>query len=291
MAAALAQMPASHRAVAVQPAKVGPPRKGEVKHPTFQAFMNAEDPFLRTVGLGLGRVVWPSPGEGIVLSDLYAKGPWQVTTGFDLDRYFKAVVWEIKHNGQLEENDMRNVFVQVIVPPDKIENGSVPEKNDWAEVNWATTTFTHALEFYEKLNSGQQTRRKLEPFLQGLSQQQILALPKELREGLAPVLAPSFTIDHIIAFNAKYAGTQDRIISSESPESERDEQGGIIYPANEVYKRASGPNNATHRWNPWYLPSVEWMVENNIVDLDGIKNNVEPISSTRVREHRWEMNK
>lgn len=279
MAAALSQMPSSHHAVAVQPAKVGPPRKGEVKHPTFAEFANSDDPFLRKVGLGLGRVVWPSPGEAIVDGRLYMEGPWQVTTGFDLDRYFKAVLWELRQEEQTGK-PTRDVFAQVVVPPDKIENGGVAEKNDWAEVNWATHVFSNALNFYRELAHDAQGRQDIQPLVQSLSEEQRGLLPKKIIQGLEPALVPTFDLDHIKAFNEKFAGKQVRVLASESPEPYRDEQGGIIYPADEVYNQASGPNFASYRWNPFYLPPVTWMIENGIVDLDGIKANVRPYSST-----------
>ena len=312
MAAALALMPPDYRATAIQPAKVGPPRKGEVKHPVFQMFQNSEDPFLRAVGYGLGRVVWPSPGEAIVLSDLYNEGPWQVTTGFDLDRYFKAAIREILKDGKFTEDEIHDVFTQVNIQEDKIENGNVPEINDWTEVNWATSVYYHAIEFYWKLNDALRFKKGLQPLMERLTDEQKAVLPQELVDILNspdPVLPPQFGMDDsgldaLIAYNKQYAGTKERVMGPQAPESMRLKEGtvhfqdknleplevgegAILYPADQIYQAAGGPNTIQYRWNPWYLPSVNWMIENGIIDMEGIRN-IKPLEpKVRVRTWRW----
>ena len=327
LGAAAALMPPSYRAVAIQPAKVGPPRKGEVKHPVFQQFAESEDPFTRMVGYGLGRVIWPSPGEAIVLSDLYTNLPWQVTTGLDLNRYMAAIVAELLQDGQFGNKDIRDIFAQVVIPPDKIEDvlESVPDKNDFREVNWATKVISQALDFWRELYYEELARKRLQPSLGDLSGEQKALIDPILLNGLSPAFPSMFSIDHIKRYNQKHAGIQGRVLASDYPESTRsvpvesvkltvdgrevdpltidgksvfefdnshhelflDGGATILFPARNIYV-AGGPNDVTYRYDPFYLPPVTWMIENGVIDLEGIRKNVHPVKRIRTRSRRFE---
>ncbi len=247
MAATLALATPDQMPLAVQPAKVGPNRKGEVKFPIFQDFMNyPHSDFVRRVGLALGRVGWPSPGEAIVRADLYLSTPWQVTTGFDLDRYLAAAVLEQLGQGAL---------AQVIIPGDKIENGAVTERADWLEVNWATAVISQAFDCFRDWASA---RRAVE------------RVGGNTAKMLEPVFPAQYSIEHIREYNTRYAGMEMRVIAPPFPESNRAIDGAITYPADQLYEQAGGPNSVAYRQSPFYLPPVRWMIDNQIIDIERI---------------------
>ncbi len=255
LALALALMPASYEAGSVQPAKVGPERKSEFYLPGKSYWASSEDRKLRMAGRGIGMATWNSASESITLVKAQSVVPWQVTTTFDIYRYLTAYYAQagllpgfLNLSGE-EIPYTGYAWVEIQVPPPKIEHKPVPEERDVNEVVGATLGHTHAEHFFHELAWRQQ-------FQPG---------------GLPPELPPGFTIDHLKEYNARHAGIRDVVYASSPPEMNRDEMGVLHYTGVELFKRANKPIKITRRWRPFFLPSIRWMDENGLIDWDGIR--------------------
>lgn len=282
MAAAAAKMSPNVQLAAIQPAKVGIERKSPVKHPVWMAMANSQDAALRYAGYQLGRVTWASPGEGLVLSETYSNYPWEATTGFDLDRYLKALLMELNGMSSSVDLDNRFRFAQVVVPPPKIEMGGVSESIDFQEVNWATFMYTIAQEFYQKW---------------------FYLTQAGVQNALPPALPPHYSIAHLGEVNREYAGRQLRVIAESSPETTRVViedppmpghnlgEGVIYYPYEELFGRnVHQPNVTGYRWAPWRLPPIPWMDKEGIINWEGIRNatNHSIVGQKNTRRGRWQ---
>ncbi|NES18344.1 MAG: hypothetical protein F6K41_05295 [Symploca sp. SIO3E6] len=239
MAAAAAFMPSSHKVSVVQPAKAGIRRKGEVNLPQWMMMANSimGDAKMRQMGLQLCRVVWPSPGEAIVHTSVYRDMPWQLTTGFDLDRYAKAFYLEMGF-GKTKPRD-NYAFVQVGIPTPKIEFQGVKEIDDIEQAIWATSIYSLQEQFYYQ----------------------------QLSQGRSAEFAPGYSDDLIKAFNQQFAGVELRVPFTSPPDILRDDC-GTLYVASE----GSSPNGAMYSASPFYFPSPKRMLEMGIIDLDKIRD-------------------
>ncbi len=238
MAAAAAYMPSSHKISMVQPAKAGVQRKSEVCLPLWMMMANTimGDEKMRQMGLELCRIVWPSPGEAIVHTPVYRDLPWQGTTGFDLDRYAKAIYLEM---GFSKLGSKKNyALAQVGIPAPKIESVGVTERDDVGQAVWATSMYSTQEQFYYQ----------------------------QLLKHQSAEFAPGYSDELIKEFNQHYAGLEIRVPFTSPPEIVQDDCGTLRIPSGN-----SRPNGAIYCPGPFYYPSPARMLEMGVIDLEKVR--------------------
>ncbi len=238
MAAAAAYMPSSYKISIVQPAKAGVRRKGEVCLPLWMMMANTiiGDERMRQMGLELCRIAWPSPGEAIVRTPVYRDLPWQGTTGFDLDRYAKAIYLEMGFSKLSTKENY--ALVQVGIPAPKIESSGVTEVDDIGQAIWATSIYSTQEQFYYQ----------------------------QLIKHESAEFAPGYSDDLIKEFNQQYAGLELRVPFTSPPEIVQDDCGTLRIPSEH-----SQPNGATYCPGPFYYPSPARMLEMGVINLEKVR--------------------